>query len=152
MAQAPQRISRAGNQRGLYPGDRHGGRARLTAVIEEGEYAVVVRRFRALGSLGTSEERVKQIQLYAQIAISKAVKVPSGGRGAKIAVSVAEPARVAVAADALDRAVTPAELSTLAAFALTWNARQEYPAAGRDDALNLGFKSPLSKDEQAKRS
>lgn len=122
---------------------------RLTAVIEEGEYANVVRRFRALGSLGTSEERVKQIQLYAQIAISKAVKVPSGGE-TKIAVSVAEPARVAVAADALDRAVTPAELSTLATFALTWNARQEYPAAGRDDALKLGFKSPSSKDEQAK--
>ena len=64
--------------------------------------------------------------------------------------SVAEPARVAVAADALDRAVTPAELSTLATFALTWNARQEYPVAGRDDALKLGFKSPPSKDEQAK--
>nr|WP_314870641.1 acetamidase [uncultured Rothia sp.] len=122
---------------------------RLTAVIEEGEYADVVRRFRALGSLGTSEERVKQIQLYAQIAISKAVKVPSGAE-TKIAVSVAEPARVAVAADALDRAVTPAELNTLATFALTWNARQEYPAAGRDDALKLGFKSPSSKDEQAK--
>ena len=122
---------------------------RLAAVIEEGEYADVARRFRALGHLGASEERVKQVRLYARIALSKAVRVPSGAE-TKIAVSVAEAARVAVVADALDKAVTPADLSLLTSFTLTWNARQEYPADGRDDALKLGFKAPSSKDEQAK--
>lgn len=122
---------------------------RLAAVIEEGEYADVARRFRALGHLGTSEDRVKQVRLYARIALSKAVRVPSGAE-TKIAVSVAEAARVAVAADALDKAVTPADLSLLTAFALTWNARQEYPTDGRSDALSLGFKAPSSKDEQAR--
>lgn len=122
---------------------------RLAAVIEEGEYADVARRFRALGHLGASEDRVKQVRLYARIALSKAVRVPSGAE-TKIAVSVAEAARVAVAADALDKAVTPADLSLLTAFALTWNARQEYPTDGRSDALSLGFKAPSSKDEQAR--
>lgn len=122
---------------------------RLAAVIEEGEYADVARRFRALGHLGASEDRVKQVRLYARIALSKAVRVPSGAE-TKIAVSVAEAARVAVVADALDKAVTPADLSLLTSFTLTWNARQEYPADGRDDALKLGFKAPSSKDEQAK--
>lgn len=122
---------------------------RLAAVIEEGEYADVARRFRALGHLGTSEDRVKQVRLYARIALSKAVRVPSGAE-TKIAVSVAEAARVAVAADALDKAVTPADLSLLTAFTLTWNARQEYPTDGRSDALSLGFKAPSSKDEQAR--
>lgn len=122
---------------------------RLAAVIEEGEYADVARRFRALGHLGTSEDRVKQVRLYARIALSKVVRVPSGAE-TKIAVSVAEAARVAVAADALDKAVTPADLSLLTAFTLTWNARQEYPTDGRSDALSLGFKAPSSKDEQAR--
>lgn len=122
---------------------------RLAAVIEEGEYADVARRFRALGHLGASEDRVKQVRLYARIALSKAVRVPSGAE-TKIAVSVAEAARVAVAADALDKAVTPADLSLLTAFTLTWNARQEYPTDGRNDALSLGFKAPSSKDEQAR--
>nr|WP_294452569.1 acetamidase [uncultured Rothia sp.] len=122
---------------------------RLAAVIEEGEYADVARRFRALGHLGTSEDRVKQVRLYARIALSKAVRVPSGAE-TKIAVSVAEAARVAVAADALDKAVTPADLSLLTAFTLTWNARQEYPTDGRNDALSLGFKAPSSKDEPAR--
>lgn len=122
---------------------------RLAAVIEEGEYADVSRRFRALGHLGTSEDRVKQVRLYARIALSKVVRVPSGAE-TKIAVSVAEAARVAVAADALDKAVTPADLSLLTAFTLTWNARQEYPTDGRSDALSLGFKAPSSKDEQAR--
>lgn len=122
---------------------------RLAAVIEEGEYADVARRFRALGHLGASEERVKQVRLYARIALSKVVRVPSGAE-TKIAVSVAEAARVAVAADALDKAVTPADLSLLTAFTLTWNARQEYPTDGRSDALSLGFKAPSSKDEQAR--
>ena len=101
------------------------------------------------GHLGASEDRVKQVRLYARIALSKAVRVPSGAE-TKIAVSVAEAARVAVAADALDKAVTPADLSLLTAFALTWNARQEYPTDGRSDALSLGFKAPSSKDEQAR--
>lgn len=122
---------------------------RLAAVIEEGEYADVARRFRALGHLGASEDRVKQVRLYARIALSKAVRVPSGAE-TKIAVSVAEAARVAVAADALDKAVTPADLSLLTAFTLTWNARQEYPTDGRNDALSLGFKAPSSKDEQTR--
>ena len=122
---------------------------RLAAVIEEGEYADVARRFRALGHLGASEDRVKQVRLYARIALSKAVRVPSGAE-TKIVVSVAEAARVAVVADALDKAVTPADLSLLTSFTLTWNARQEYPADGRDDALKLGFKAPSSKDKQAK--
>lgn len=122
---------------------------RLAAVIEEGEYADVARRFRALGHLGTSEDRVKQVRLYARIALSKVVRVPSGAE-TKIAVSVAEAARVAVAADALDKAVTPADLSLLTAFTLTWNARQEYPTDGRSDALSLGFKAPSPKDEQAR--
>lgn len=122
---------------------------RLAAVIEEGEYADVAHRFRALGHLGTSEDRVKQVRLYARIALSKVVRVPSGAE-TKIAVSVAEAARVAVAADALDKAVTPADLSLLTAFTLTWNARQEYPTDGRSDALSLGFKAPSSKDEQAR--
>lgn len=122
---------------------------RLAAVIEEGEYADVARRLRAFGHLGASEDRVKQVRLYARIALSKAVRVPSGAE-TKIAVSVAEAARVAVAADALDKAVTPADLSLLTAFTLTWNARQEYPTDGRNDALSLGFKAPSSKDEQAR--
>lgn len=122
---------------------------RLAAVIEEGEYVDVARRFRALGHLGASEDRVKQVRLYARIALSKAVRVPSGAE-TKIAVSVAEAARVVVAADALDKAVTPADLSLLTAFTLTWNARQEYPTDGRNDALSLGFKAPSSKDEQAR--
>ena len=122
---------------------------RLAAVIEEGEYVDVARRFRALGHLGASEDRVKQVRLYARIALSKAVRVPSGAE-TKIAVSVAEAARVVVAADALDKAVTPAYLSLLTAFTLTWNARQEYPTDGRNDALSLGFKAPSSKDEQAR--
>lgn len=122
---------------------------RLAAVIEEGEYVDVARRFRALGHLGASEDRVKQVRLYARIALSKAVRVPSGAE-TKIAVSVAEAARVVVAADALDKAVTPADLSLLTAFTLTWNARQEYPTDGRNDALSLGFKAPSSKDEQVR--
>lgn len=122
---------------------------RLAAVIEEGEYADMARRFRTFGHLGASEEQVKQVRLYARIALSKAVRVPSGAE-TKIAVSVAEAARVAVAADALDKAVTPADLSLLTAFTLTWNARQEYPTDGRNDALSLGFKAPSSKDEQAR--
>ena len=92
---------------------------------------------------------MKQVRLYARIALSKAVRVPSGAE-TKIAVSVAEAARVAVAADALDKAVTPADLSLLTAFTLTWNARQEYPTDGRNDALSLGFKAPSSKDEQVR--
>ena len=122
---------------------------RLSAVVTATEYGELLSNTRKISELGASDEQFKPLQLYVQMAPEGSVQLPSGAQ-AKVAVSVAEPARALIAVDALERAATVPEFEGLGTFSLTWNARQDYPNSGQWDALKLSFKAPASPDVQAK--